>query len=185
MHVYPDKVEARLREALDALERVKKPNGPDELRRALQSFLETTKFTLQPLQTEYSALPGFKEWWGKKVKELKEDPISSFFYHLRNEVTKAGKELLAISTQLQGPFVLVGPSMIASDGQAYMGVIDNSGVTRFKPHTLPGVRTTMRWHFRDCPPELTNINPIDLCSSYLATLDRITAEFIETFGSAK
>ncbi len=76
--------------------------------------------------------------------------------------------------------------MIAPDGQIYTaGMLGNDGVPRLVPHNIPGTYAIKYWHFRNCPLEIAGIPAVELCSSYIDLLNKITGEFISKFGRVK
>jgi len=52
----------------------------------LSAFLTSARTTTLALQSEYKGNYGFEDWYSKKQKEMKEDPLFDFMKNLRNRV---------------------------------------------------------------------------------------------------
>lgn len=105
----PRSVAERLQDAQDVLEDMTEliegardhPDDGRQLRGILRRFLNdgrTVTWTLQHLKSEMSA-EAWAIWWPTVMREINTDPLSSFFYRLRNPAVKEGR--VDLSTQLR------------------------------------------------------------------------------------
>jgi len=183
MEIYPHRAKMFLREAKDALERLKKGKDADDIRRALISFLNATKHSIHQLQTDFrKKLLDFDEWYTPQREFLENNELCSFFWELRNRVTKEGKEVLKMkelkmnfspgfSFSMKGPLQMgpnMGVSVKAPKGEKH----------EWQPKKdIPGLRLETSWEFLDYPAQ----DPVELCNRYLSLLEGIVDSFVNRF----
>jgi len=187
MEIYPHSAKTFIREARDALERIKNGKDMDDLQRALLSFLNAAKHSIHQLKVDFKNLPGFEEWYAPQKNFLKNDKICIYFWKLRNEVTKAGKKIIVANgitfsntsghdIHIPGPVILgpsVGVLVKTPKGNAY----------EWTPRKDIVSKTT--WKFSDYPEGYSETSdPIELCEKYLQSLDTIIDSFIGVFGGS-
>lgn len=63
----------------------------DSFRYELNAFLSAARSVTSLLQKEMARVPGFKEWWPDRQREMREDPAMKFFWELRNFSQKEGR----------------------------------------------------------------------------------------------
>ena len=181
MHIYPYKTEERLREAKNTLNRMNITKNPDELKRALFSFLNASRFCMGPLLKDYkNKLDRFNDWWNNKADFLERNKLCSFFRNLRNEVIKEGKDVLKINWAISDSSTMNGPLQIDPDGTVFKG---QDG--RWTPIEDVQGRKILSWDFHKRPQGYNSISAYSLCKNYLDILDGIMNEFIAKFGQLK
>jgi hypothetical protein len=179
MRAYPYKSEQRLNEARTCLERIRSAKNVYEVKEAFNSFLNATRFGLDPLKTDSQNIEGFKKWWDEKAEFLKNDALCKFFRELRNDIIKSGKDPFGVSQTIQGPTTITGPVQIGPQG-ILKGIIER-GRTVWKPVSLPGVTTSIG--LQGVPDQFKDIKLTDLCQKYLDLLSGIVDEFVLNFGT--
>ena len=64
IEIYPHSAKTFLREAEDALKRLKEAKDTDDINRSLITFLNATKHTIYQLNTDFKdKLKGFNDWY--------------------------------------------------------------------------------------------------------------------------
>ena len=185
MDTYPHKAKTFLREAKDSLKRLRDAGDADDINRAMLTFLNATKHSIQQLQTDFrSKLAGFDEWYAPHKALLLKDEFCAFFWNARNRMTKAGEQIIKTtgfemhinpnetSGPIQGP-IKIGPDMgfsvLKSRGRAY----------EWEPQkNIPGIKLHTPWKFVDYPAG----DAIKICEAYLAMLNSVVDSFIEDFA---
>lgn len=183
MENYPYKSEERLSEAEECLGRMSTSVDGDSLRRAFLSFLNSTRFALQPLLKDHKGkLNGFDDWWktGPGVY-MENDEICSFFREIRNTMTKADEDPFNYGFCLGGKGVMNGPLQIHADGTVLFGRLDAQGVPYWEvAKDVPGERSLI-FCFKNPPDSLKSKNPLELSRNYLDTLREILDDFKKHF----
>jgi len=183
MHIYPYKTKEFIKEGRESLNRMYSAKNGEELRRALVSFLNATRFCTQILLADYkNELVGFNDWWNKKYIFLNEDPLCKFFVKTRNAVIKKGEDVIEINWIIKGPGVMKGPLQIGPDGTVYTAIVKNDSFEWVPRKNVKGHKI-ISWDFNNKPPTCVNKKANILCNEYLELLDSLVNEFINKFGS--
>ena len=157
---------------------MKSAKNVSEVKEAFISFLNASRFSLDPLKTDFSEVEGFEEWWRGKGTFLESDALCRFFKQLRNDITKAGKDPFGVSHAIKGPVSLSGPLQIGQQG-ILRGVMER-GRQVWKSTSIPNATTTVS--LGGTPDEFKDLSLPDLCQSYVDTLTRVVDDFVLKFG---
>jgi hypothetical protein len=175
---YPYRAKQFLGEAQASFKRMQETKSIDELRRALLSFLNASRFCTQQLLTDFKGrLGGFDEWWSEKQVYLGKDDVCIFFKNLRNRVTKKGEDVLSVNFYI-GKLEMNGPLQIGQNG--IMVKREKGDSYEWTPHETSQL-TILRWDLKNKPFALANISGVDLCKDYIKKLDLLFDEFVVKF----
>ena len=181
MEIYPYAAKTFIREAEDALERLKSGKDADDINRALITFLNATKHAVHQLKTDFgNKLPDFDKWYAAQKEFMSGDKLCKFFYKLRNRVTKGGKKVLnfknlEIRISPGQPISIKGPLRIGPDA-GVSARVPKGEIYEWRP-----IKDTLDmktdWEFLDYPMK----DPIKLCERYLSSIDGVVDSFIKRF----
>jgi hypothetical protein len=177
MKNYPYKTEQRLAEAKTCIERMRGAQDVYAFKEAFLSFLNASRFALDPLKSDCQQIQGFTEWWKQKAEFMEGHTLCKLFRALRNDVTKGGKDPFFVNQEIRGPMKLSGPLQIGSHG-ILKGDMTN-GRVRWSPMKVEGVTTTIG--LVSAPEEFRNIDPVKLSEKYFELLSQIVDEFVLQF----
>jgi hypothetical protein len=150
----------------------------------LSAFLTSSQSVTDYLKNEFAHNLKFKEWYPKKLDEMRNDPVFKFFNKKRNArnivvhlkmIELRGRHEVTL-TETIGP-----PSdSLTFELRAENGNIIQTGTSTSEPKTSPQEKTdepkiTHKWFFTD----FNETEIIPLCSKYIESLQTIVDESLK------
>jgi hypothetical protein len=158
---------------------------------AIRNFLEQARSVTWALEHLKSQLPDdeWEAWWSEVMADLRADPVSQWFYQLRNPIVKEGQPVdIRTVAHMQGPFNLPPPEETRPDGaegwildsnfNAFWVMPDGS---RQAASPIEGVR---RWNTLDGIPDELLTRPLhELMNQHIRNLEKVVAATSARFGA--
>ena len=196
MRIYPDQSYRLIREAEDALKKIKSASGTDSVKRSFSTFLGSTRSIFFPIHNmdEIKDLPSFKEWWKSKQDSLDNNKLSKFFYNLRNENLKSGIDILTVSFMIKGPSIIGSrsPDSVIQIGPEFgINEIPEKKLSKTFPREdiFNTNITAITFNLNKCSNKFIrkfaifqNADAISLSEKYLDYLKNIIDEYTDMFG---
>lgn len=165
--------ERRIAEAENLINRIVLAENGTELRSAFIGFLEITKNLFYPLHRYKNIFPDYDRWWGEESKKLDQNAIAKFFWSKRNDVVKAGNEIINLTLRSKREVIIPGP-MFYYDGEVYRP----KGGRVTLDYSISGFE--LIWDFNEKPSGI-NLKGIELCKKYIKILGDVLESFMNKY----
>ncbi len=156
----------------------------DTFKYNLSAFLAAARSVTLIMQTEFSKVLGFNQWYKNKQTEMENDSTMNIMNNKRRmtihvtPVIATEHTNINISLQLNIP----SPSVSIEVRNSHGNVVEQreSRSEPPPPHSAPKVTTETLWYFEELP----NTDVLTLCKKYIDYLDALVSECESRFNTS-